>query len=256
VPNPVKCFAVRLLHASLPCNALRASLCTTRPPPSASACPCCKQPGVRETYTHLFLECPCFAGAVGWLLDLWAHLSGGARPPATAALVVADAPGAWPAAQRPEGQRAVLWQALRLTLLFNVWAARCSGEPARMHARAVVAATVAALREQIQLQYRRAHCRPALDPWLPARALGMRRAAAPAASLDVWLHPSLVVVGGPGAQQQAQQQQAQQQAQQQQPQQPFAGGGLPPLQGLPRGLRIVLDMQQPVPAPPAPAGAP
>ena len=85
-------------------------------------------PAPLETYTHIFFECPAFAGAKDWLLDLWQHISG-VRPPDTAAAIVADEPGACPAGQQPAEERAHLWQALRLTLLRHIWAARCSSDP-------------------------------------------------------------------------------------------------------------------------------
>lgn len=255
VTNAVKCFCVRLMHAALPCRAMmafkfqwgrdRATCACCRPSPAAQggAIPL-------ETYTHIFFECPAFAGAKDWLLDLWAHISG-CRPPDTAAVIVADEPGAWPADQQPQGDRALLWQALRLTLLRHIWAARCSGDPQQQHAHAVVSATISFVRAEIQQQYNCAFLRDQLMRVLPARSVRQQQQRfsvrqplqqqqqqrPPADRLSMWLHPAIAsIAAGPT---------------------PAARGAAGP--GAPQRLlrpsqhlTLHLSLVHPVPAPPAP----
>jgi hypothetical protein len=185
-----------------------------------AGCKCCAHPrgagrtaAPLETYTHIFFECPSFAGAKDWLLDLWQHISG-ARPPDTAAAVVADEPGAWPAGQQPAGERAHLWQALRLTLLRHIWAARCSGDPEQQHARAVVSATVSCVRAEVQQLYNCSYMRDHLSRALPPRIVRQRQQRFafrqppdqqqqqrhPSADrLRVWLVPAIATVAAPPA---------------------------------------------------------
>ena len=173
-----------------------------------------------ETFTHIFFECPAFAGAKDWLLDLWQHISG-ARPPDTAAAIVADEPGAWPAGQQPAEERAHLWQALRLTLLRHIWAARCSGDPEQQHALAVVSATVSCVRAEVQQLYNCSYMRDHLTRALPPRIVRQRQQRfafrqqpvdqqqqqqqhPSAYRLLAWLHPAIATVapsptGGGGA---------------------------------------------------------
>ena len=63
----------------------------------------------------------------------------------------------WPAGMQPTGDRLLLWQALRLTLLFHIWEARCSDDAAQHNSRVVVAATVGSIRSEVQLQYHRTY---------------------------------------------------------------------------------------------------
>jgi hypothetical protein len=242
----VKCFAVRLLHVSLPCYAMHAfmqsirvsTLHAGRP---FAACRCCSGKDQRgrhvfETYTHLFCGCPAFVGAKDWLLDLWESISGH-RPPDTAAAIVADAPGAWPADQRPAGDQLLLWQALRLTLLSHIWAARCSDDPQERSSRAVVAATIAAVRGEVQTHFHRAYQRSALLRALPAAVFSRQQQRPPTANLGVWLCPAIATVTTAAQQQQ----------------QPAAGQ--PPPRPA-RRLTLHLSLQHPVPAPPAALGEP
>ena len=242
----VKCFAVRLLHACLPCHAMHASLqgirvTSMRAGRPFAACRCCSGKDARgryvfETYTHLFCGCPAFSGAKGWLQDLWESISG-SRPPDTAAAIVADAPDAWPAGQRPVGDQLLLWQALRLSLLFNIWAARCSDDPEQRSSRAVVAATVAAVRGEVQMQFHRTYQRSALLRALPAAVFSRQQQRPPTANLGIWLCPAIASVTTA--------------AQQQQP-----AAGQPPPPPPVRRLTLHLTLQHPVPAPPAAPGEP
>ena len=232
-PNPVRAFAWRLAHGVIPCNAMRAA--ERQRPVAESYCPCCRGPGCqrsRETYTHLFLECPAFAGAVGWLADVWEAV-GGARPPTTADVIISDRLSTWPQAP-PPGKQRQLWRALRSTLLFHIWAARCSADSTRHSAHAAVAATVAAVREDVQLQFNRTYCALSLQRHLPTCVLAMRRLRAACHHFDAYNEPALVTVGPmPAA-----------------PPQP---PGLPAAPALPPLLVIRLSLAHPVPAPPPPA---
>lgn len=237
VPNPVKVFAWRLLHGALPCRAMQASLLLSRDR-SASWCGCCPSvaaegaavraaPRRPETLTHLFLECPAFAGAVTWLQDVWEALSG-QRPPATLEVIVAGQPGAWPGEPSKGSAAADRWHALRLTLLYHIWAARCSNDAQQRSARAVVVATVDALRADIRLQFNRAFCGRELQRYLPPGVMAMRRLAAARHTFAVWDHPLLACVRQPEP-----------------PLQPW-----PPLAVEPSPLlELVLDVDHPVPAP-------
>ena len=241
VNNDVKCFALRLLHASLPCRAMHAFMQKItrdrRDGRPFAECRCCsgrdqQNHRVFETYTHLFLRCPTYAGASGWLLDLWEDISG-ARPPDTGAALVADEPGAWPAGVQPTGDRLLLWQALRLTLLFHIWEARCSDDAAQHSSRAVVAATVSSIRSEVQLQYHRTYHRQALLRSLPSAVFARQQQRPPPATLDVWLCPGIATLSPAGV--------------------------VPPLAGQPlptRTLRLHLSLVHPVPAPAASPAAP
>ena len=221
VSNAVKSFGVRLLHAALPCRAMHAAKQSVGARDFA-LCHCCggrDSAGRRcpETYTHLFLECPSYRPAVKWLLDLWEELEG-ERPPETAAVIISDEPGAWPnAPARAKGDR---WQALRLTLLYYIWHTRCSDDASQRHARAAVAATVEALREDIRLQFNRAFFRTQLTRSLPPRVQRMQRRRPSPDAFAVWDHPLLAATT------------------------PAAGGA--------RVLNVLLDAHHPVPLPPEP----
>jgi hypothetical protein len=199
------------------------------------------RPAPPVTYTHALFECPAFSAAKDWLLDLWQHV-GGARPPDSAAAVVADQPGAWPAGQEPTGDLALLWQALRLTLLHSVWAARFAPEASQRTARAAVSAAIEAVRSQVRTLHGLAHMRQQYMAVLPARTVTQQQqryacraggAAAPAAAapsrrgkaathadrLRIWLRPGLAaLVTAPG--------------------------------GGPARLELALSLEHPVPAPP------
>ena len=164
--------------------------------PSAAVCPACPAPGGRarrplETYTHLFLECPTYRLAIQWLADLW-HAIDGVRPPLTAAAIIADEPGAW--ARAPEGERARLWAALRLTVLHAIWDARVSADASRCTARAVVLAAVESLRAEMRLQFTRSRlAADAAHPLPPALVVVQRSRPAPD-DLAVWVSGGLCSV--------------------------------------------------------------
>ena len=244
VPNPVKAFAWKLAHGALPCNAMVAGRlqrahrdglgCQCCPPPPVAGGPSARAaPRPPETLTHLFLECPAFAGAVQWLSDLWVAL-GGAAPPLTLEVIVAGEPGAWPAAPAEDSDEAARWHALRLTLLYHIWAARCSRDSRQQSARAVVTTTVAALCSDIRLQYNRAFCAQLLQRHLPNRQLAMRRLAPAQPTFVVWLHPKVARL------------------RERSPMQPRPPSGVDP----PPELELLLDIHRPVPAPAAPPPPP
>ena len=226
VGNRVKVFAVRLAHAALPCRAMRSALVA---PHDEAACQHCSlhpaaSPPPVETYTHLFLHCPAYRAAVEWLADVWAAVSGGTRPPLDARVIVADEPGAWPGAPA-DGMRP-LWHALRLTVLFCIWEARCSAFPEARTAAVAVRAAVAMLRADIRHHYVRAREREWACRQLPPRVVSMRRGQPDPESFAVWVAAGLARVAPPPA-----------------------GSHAGPT------LEVLLSETFPVPAPAPPAGA-
>lgn len=209
--NRVKVFAYRLSHAALPCSAMfQARRASDRDRSSGEArrravCPACPHtPGrarALETYSHLFLDCPTYRPAVEWLLDLWEAVSGH-RPPAEAMVVItADPAAGWEAA--PTGQAALVWTALRCTVLYHVWAARCSPLSADKSAAAVVLASIASVSSEIRLHFNRA-CLARDTRDIPKALL---RVAAPLSgsgggdeddgAFDVWVSSRLARVEAP-----------------------------------------------------------
>ena len=174
-----------------------------------------------ETYSHLFLECPSYAAAVDWLLDLWQHLSDGTRPPRTARVLVADELHEWPDAPADKPRR-LLWTALRLTVLSCIWAARCSPDARQRTSAAVVRAAIRELRVEMLLAHTRAFEERAVARELPPAVLRSRPTSPKAAALDVWLASGLCEL-------------------------PAADDPLPPPPL--RGLRVLLSESAPVPAP-------
>jgi len=153
VPNHIRVFAYRLLHAALPVNALRA--CRYSLQRCDAWCLQCTsvpgQPRSLETYSHLFVQCPTYRPAVEWLARLWDAISGH-RPPLEAAVLVADDPAAhWQ--HRPQGAKHQLWTALRLTLLYHVWAASRTQHMEQRSAAAVVRAVIASISREISHQF-------------------------------------------------------------------------------------------------------
>ena len=197
VNNHVKVFAVRLLHAALPCGAMRF---VRRGGHAHDAyCPCCcpAQPRTRDTlltYSHLFVQCPTYAPAIAWLQDLWEHLEG-VRPPADARVLVADQPGAWPEAPPPSSRKGRLWSVLRLTLLSWIWSAYVSNDPAQQTAAAVVRATIDTVRSEITVAYGRHTFERFLVNAVAPRFAAMRRSK-PANNHfeDFWLPSGLCAV--------------------------------------------------------------
>jgi hypothetical protein len=143
----------------------------------------------------LFLECPTYAPALQWLLDLWQHITGH-RPPADATVLIAADPGAWPDA--PDGVRAQLWLALRLIVLHSIWDARCSRDTTRKTARAVVLAAVRTLREEMLLQFNHSTFEARLQRVLPPAVMQVQRLAEASNSLDVWLASGLCSLSADG----------------------------------------------------------
>jgi hypothetical protein len=183
---------------------------------------------------------------VEWLRDLWEAL-GGPRPPASLEVIVAGEPGAWAAGPAEGSTDEQRWHALRLTLLYHIWAARCSGDSAQCSAHAVVCAAVAAVRADIRLQYNRQYCAVQQQRHLPARQLAMRRLKAAPSTFEVWLHPRIAQLDTDTAPQPAAPPAAPPAAA---PQPQPAPAASPP------ALKLLLDVDSPVPAPPPPPPPP
>jgi hypothetical protein len=211
VSNNVKAFAYRLAHGAIPCGALSAADGAAFGGVVRRAngvCPCCAaapSTGVRgrplETYTHLFMECPTYRPALEWLCGLWQAVTG-SRPPREARVLVADDHRQW--LDAPLGARAVLWATLRTTLLYCIWCARASNDPAKQSAGPVVRAAVAALRAEMKLRFNRRALTTTLAPWVPrqlVRGVALEPPRQQATFADVWVASGLCVVHtapGPG----------------------------------------------------------
>jgi hypothetical protein len=106
--------------------------------------------------THLFLECPAYAQARQWLVDLWAAISpGDVAPPVTsAALMLGDCRAAWPSYPLGLCSLALLWTTLRVTFLAAIWRAYYSRELEQQTSAAVVREVVGRLREVIAVRFR------------------------------------------------------------------------------------------------------
>jgi hypothetical protein len=106
----------------------------------------------------------------------------------------------WAAA--PQGAERRRWNALRLTLLHQVWEARCAAASVAPSARDIVTATIAAVRAAIAVHYARTHGRVHMESDLPARILSHRPlAAAASATADftaVWAVAGLCTLQPPG----------------------------------------------------------
>ena len=110
----------RLLHAALP---VRAKVAYYRQLPLGEGL--CEAPGCRcqETLSHAFMDCEKVRGAIDWLLDLYQAICG-RRPPRDPRVILADDHRVWGSGGSEEER--VLWQRLRLTVLYHIWRARCS----------------------------------------------------------------------------------------------------------------------------------
>ena len=89
-----------------------------------SACAAAGEQHMLETLTHTFVTCPVVQPVLSWLLQVAAHLLGGAVPPPAdqqPLLILADLPGLW------APQEHSLWRRLRVAYLGCVWRARCLG---------------------------------------------------------------------------------------------------------------------------------
>jgi len=127
-----------------------------------------------------------------WLLDVYEALAG-RRPPADPRVIIADELGRWADAPADKLQQQ-LWQALRLTVLYRIWAARCSKDSVLQSPSAVASAVVTDLRKEMHLQYRRSRRREVMSQHLPPRVLEMRRLKPKTDSLKVWLESGLCSV--------------------------------------------------------------
>ena len=126
LPRAHRVVAWRLLHGSLMVNALRMRVCAQGHPGFSSVqacCPVCQaagRPHQLETLTHVFMDCPGIAPALGWLLMVYAALTGDVAP-RDPLILLADADWRWLPAYP------VLWRRLRVLFLGCVWAARSAG---------------------------------------------------------------------------------------------------------------------------------
>jgi hypothetical protein len=198
VDNSVKVFAYRLLHAAIPCKAMVSH--KQHRGPRQAFCDRCQQANAGasrilplETYTHLFVQCPTYRTAVLWLLDLWQALTG-YLPPCSAEVLVADVLEAWPDA--PQGAQRAVWSALRLTVLYHIWEARCSADSTKQNGPAVVRATIHAIRGAMLLQYNRSYRRQQMAHMLPSSVLSMRRLEPAVDTFSVWLSSGLCRLDG------------------------------------------------------------
>ncbi|KAG1653117.1 hypothetical protein FOA52_010299 [Chlamydomonas sp. UWO 241] len=80
-----------------------------------------------ETLAHTFLDCPAARPAMLWLCDTWAALTGGAPPPLTAAVMLADDMSGWSGAPVAKAKKKELraWTRLRVTVIGAIWRVRC-----------------------------------------------------------------------------------------------------------------------------------
>ena len=247
MPLDLKVLAYRMMHAALPCAAMK---CAKQHKPKADAvCLACKgHPGTRrggctETYTHLFVECPVYRPAVEWLLELW-HKIAGVRPPLTAEVLVADDPAAWEARPKAQDrhQRMDLWRILRLTVLYCIWEARCSTDRRQRTAAAVVRHAVRRLRDEMEQQWIRDQHPEIWEHHAPTRIMQTHRALPREDAMEMWTKAGLCTCHTPGAADGGND---------------GGGGGAAPARAAsdtPR-LDIHLTAQHPVAAPPDPPAA-
>jgi hypothetical protein len=168
---------------------------------------------------QLRAHCKTFAPAISWLQDVWQAISG-TRPPATADAIITAQPGGWAPSKLDEP----LWHALRLTVLFSIWACRCSPDPTQRNARAAVQNAVEAITADIRLQFNRQFLAKELCRSLPPHVRRMQQRRPQPDTFSVWLRPQLasININAAGRQQ----------------------------------LTVHLSTAHPVPCPPPPAGAP
>ena len=175
VSNSIKVFAVRYMHASLPCAAMEAAHRSRQD--CFVHCRACARDVApplaipSETYTHLFLDCPSYRPALEWLVSLWEKLAG-ERPPLDVATIITSEPQSW---QPSDAARLPVWHALRLTVLHSIWSVRCAASDAVPCAASVVRLAIRRLTEEVHLQYRRARQRVAMERALPPAVLATQR---------------------------------------------------------------------------------
>jgi hypothetical protein len=115
-------------------------------------------------------------------------------------VIITGQPGpAWP--QAPKKADAALWHALRLSLLFHVWACRCADDAGERNAYTAVRLTIESITADIKLQYNRSYHAQQLQRSLPPRVLRMQRRRPAADTLSVWLRPQLATLTGPAGSQ-------------------------------------------------------
>jgi exonuclease III len=141
IQRPFAITAWRILHCCLGCNAFIAAkrlvpddapVDVNGDPDVSTACcgaPCCaslSDPPF-ETLAHTFLDCPAARPAMQWLCDTWTALSGGAPPPLTAAVLLADDLSGWAGAPEAQSQKKLLraWTRLRVAVIGAIWRVRC-----------------------------------------------------------------------------------------------------------------------------------
>ena len=159
MPRHLRIFTWRLLHAALPVGAARVKF--VRPGNvqqlqqqccQHSACQDVQPQPPLETLTHLFVECPVARRAWRWWRVMWLRLdpAAGLMPLDPKLLVVGQ--GAW----RPSLQHATEWYHLRVIMLHSLWQARCAAAGSPSHtAQAVVGRFVAAVKQQVSMDWRR-----------------------------------------------------------------------------------------------------
>ena len=111
----------RILHGSLNVGAFRAYM-TSQLRASPAMDGMCSHPGCQqqpETISHVFIHCPVAAQVTQWLCDVWERVTGGDRPPRSAAVLLADDSTQWD----PGPLLRQLWTVLRLTTLAAIWTA-------------------------------------------------------------------------------------------------------------------------------------
>jgi hypothetical protein len=215
------------MHGALPCGSYLAG---RGGPAGCHICPCstCRPqpPGrrPRDSLTHIFVDCPAYAGARQWLADVWQAVSGRA-PPLTAAVLVGDCAAAWPA--YPLGDLQRLWSALRLAWLFATWVVHRGAAGPRCSST-VVAYAVGYLQQRMRAAFALCAVQRYVYDRLPARVAAVRLHQPPLAAFRrLW----------------------------------GAGGGVlaavvhDPVTGQPR-LVVRLSLAHPAPAPPPPPPPP
>ena len=141
IHRPFVITAWRILHCCLGCNAFLAAtrLNPSTAPPDGNGVPdvstaCCGAPSCAtlpdppfETLAHTFIDCPEARPAVQWLCDTWGALTGGASPPLTAAVLLADDLSGWVGAPMAKAKKKELraWTRLRVAIIGAIWRVRC-----------------------------------------------------------------------------------------------------------------------------------
>jgi len=170
------------------------------------------------------VECPAYAAARQWLVDVWQAV-GGQAPPLTAAVLVGDCAAAWPA--YPQGDMQRLWSALRLAWLFATWVVH-RGDAGPRSSHAVVAYAVGYLQQRMRAAFALCDVQRYLYDRLPARVAAVRLHQPPlAAFVRLWAASGGVL----------------------------AAVVADPVSGQPR-LVVRLSLTPPAPAPPPPAPPP